>query len=159
MATDPTEDRPRIDSFVAADWAEAINGKLYLMGGGFDTLCAPTFPFAPRFAFGAVLRVPWNDTNRKLPIEGVVETTDGEDLGWRMGGELEAGRPPGKRGGDVTVVIAGPVQFQVEEPTGFVLKLRFAGQERSIALAVSAPPFQIVPPGAQPPGDQHPPQP
>jgi hypothetical protein len=159
MATDPTEDRPRIDSFIAADWAEAINGKLYLMGGGFDTLWAPTFPFAPRFAFGAVLRVPWNDTNRKLPIEGVVETTDGEDLGWRMGGELEAGRPPGKRGGDVTVVIAGPVQFQVEEPTSFVLKLRFAGQERSIALAVSAPPFQIIPPGGRPPGDQQSPQP
>lgn len=154
MATDPTEERPRIDSFVAADWAEAINGKLYLMGGGFDTLWAPIFPFSPRFAFGAILRVPWNDTNRKLPIEGLVETTDGEELGWRMGGELEAGRPAGKRGGDVTVVIAGPVQFQVEEPTGFVLKLRFAGEERSIALAVAAPPFQIVPPGGAPQGNQ-----
>src|SRR3990172_7774814 len=146
MASDPTEDRPRIDSFVAADWAEAVNGKLYLMGGGFDTLWAPTFPFTPRFAFGAVLRVPWNDTNRKLPIEGSVEPTDGAELGWRMGGELEAGRPPGKRGGDVTVVIAGPVQFQVEEPTALMLKLRFGGDQRSIALAVSQPPFQIVPP-------------
>ena len=154
MAADPTDERPRIDSFVAADWAEAINGKLYLMGGGFDTLWAPTFPFAPRFAFGAILRVPWNDTNRKLPIEGFVETADGEELDWRLGGELEAGRPAGKRGGDVTVVIAGPVQFQVEEPTGFVLKLRFAGEERAIALAVAAPPFQIVPPEGGPQANQ-----
>ena len=150
MSADPTEERPRIDSFVAADWAEAVNGKLYLMGGGFDTFMASSFPFAPRFAFGAVLRVPWNDTNRRFPIEGLVETADGEELEWRMGGELEAGRPPGKRGGDVTVVIAGPVQFQVEEPTNVVLKLRFAGEERSIALTVSQPPFQIVPPS--PPG-------
>src|SRR5581483_3231507 len=127
---------------------------LYLMGGGFDIVWAPTFPFSPRFAFGAILRVPWNDTNRKLPIEGLIETTDGEELGWRMGGELEAGRPAGKRGGDVTVVIAGPVQFQVDEPTGFVLKLRFAGEERSIALAVAVPPFQVVPPGGAPRGDR-----
>lgn len=153
MASDPTEDHPRIDSFIAADWAEAVNGKLYLMGGGFDTLWAPTFPFAPRFAFGAVLRVPWNDTNRKLLIEGTAETSDGDELGWRMGGELEAGRPAGKRGGDVTVVLAGPVQFQVEGPTNFVLKLRFAGEERSIALAISAPPFQIVPPPGPTPAE------
>lgn len=147
MSTDPTDDHPRIDSFVAADWAEAINGKLYLMGGGFDTLWAPTFPFIPRFAFGAILRVPWTDTNRRFPIEGVVESVDGDELGWRMGGELEAGRPAGKRGGDVTVVIAGPVQFEVSEPTSLVLRLRFAGDERAIGLSVAQPPFQLVPPG------------
>jgi hypothetical protein len=143
---DPMEGYPRIDSFVAADWAEAINGKLYLMGGGFDTLWAAQFPFAPRFSFGAVLRVPWKDTNRRFPIQGTVATLDGEALGWQMAGELEAGRAAGKRGGDVTIVIAGPVQFQIEEETSFVLKLRFAEDERMITLQVAPPPFAVMPP-------------
>jgi hypothetical protein len=145
MSADPTEAAPRIDSFMAADWAEAVNGKLYLMGGGFDTLYAPAFPFSPRFAFATVLKVPWGDTNRRLAIEGFAETADGAELNWRMGGELEAGRPPGKRGGDVTVVLAGPVQFQVDEPTDFILRMKFAGDERTISLSVASPPFHAIP--------------
>jgi uncharacterized protein DUF6941 len=144
------EGRPRIDSFLAADWAEAINGKLYVMGAGFEMVFAPQFPWAVRFSFGAVLAVPWADTNRRFPIEGKVETTDGEDLGWNLSGEVEAGRAPGRRATDVRIVAAGPVQFQVDAPVDFVLKLRFAGDQRAIPLQVTAPPFPIMampPPG------------
>jgi hypothetical protein len=130
-------ERPRIDSFIAADWAEAINGKLYLMGGGFDAIGAQQFPTQVRFSVAAILRIPWADTNRRFPVEGTVETDDGEDLGWQMQGELEAGRAPGSRpGGDVTIAVAAPVQFQVDEPVDFVVRLRFAGEERRIALRV-----------------------
>src|SRR6266536_1547279 len=108
--------RPRIDSFVAADHAEAINGKLYLMGGGFDTIGAPNLPFLVRFSIAAILKVPCSDTNRRFPLSATLATADGEELDWRMEGELEAGRAPGLRaGGDVTIVIAGPVQFEAED--------------------------------------------
>jgi hypothetical protein len=141
---EPLNDEPRIDSFFAADCAQAIDGKLYAMGGGFDTLFAPQFPWRVRFALGAILVVPWKDTNRRFPIEGTAETIDGERLGWQMGGEVEAGRAAGKRGGDVQIVVAGPVEFEVESPTEFVLKLRFASSERAITLRVVAPPFPVV---------------
>lgn len=143
-----TEDKPRIDSFMVADWAEAINGKLYVMGAGFDTVFAPQFPWPVRFSIGAILVVPWKDTNRRFPIQGLVETSDGEELDWKLAGEVEAGRAAGKRGGDVRIVVAGPVAFQVEEPLNFVLKLRFASDERSLALQITPPPF----PGVQMPG-------
>jgi hypothetical protein len=145
------EDQPRITSFLPADHAEAINGKLYVMGGGFDTLWAPQFPHDARFYFGAVLTVPWNDTNRRFPIEATAVTIDGDDLGWKMGGEIEAGRAPGKRGGDAIVVMAGPVVFRAEEPVEFTLTLRFASDERSVRLSLQAPPFPIMPPGMQAP--------
>ena len=35
---------PYIDSLLVADYAEAVNGKLYIMGGGFDTLWGPSVP-------------------------------------------------------------------------------------------------------------------
>jgi hypothetical protein len=141
------EDQPHIGSFIQADFAEAVNGKLYLMGGGFDTVWAPHFPWDVRFFFGAIVFVPWKDTNRRLPVEGRVVSSDGEDLGWNLDGELEAGRAPGQRGGRSSLVIAGPVAFRVEEPIKFAVKLRFASDERSIPLSVDPLPFPL---GASP---------
>jgi hypothetical protein len=143
-------DRPRIDSFMVADHAEAINGKLYIMGGGFDTIGAPGFPHFVRFSMAAVLRVPWHDTNRRLGIEAWTEDVERNRFGWQMQGEVEAGRAPGARGDDVAVTIAGPVAFQIDEPMPFVLRLNFSGDERPLALrVVSVTPG--VPPGLTPP--------
>lgn len=132
---------PRIDSLLVADHAEAINGKLYIMGGGFDVLFAPQFPHLIRFSFAALLKVPWNDTNCRLPLKARLETKDGEEVGWKMEGELEAGRAPGQRGGDAQIMVAAPVMFEVQEPLEFVLNVRFADDERSIPLRVVPPPF------------------
>jgi hypothetical protein len=62
-----------------------------------------------------------------------------------MQGELEAGRAPGQRGGDAQIMVAGPVIFEVPEPTEFVLNVQFAADLRSIPLRVTTPPFAHVP--------------
>lgn len=139
-----TLEGPRIDSFLTADWAESINGKLYVGGGGFDTVFAPQFPTAVRFFIGAILMVPWKDTNRRFPLHATAETSDGEPLEWQMGGEVEAGRTAGRRAGDVLIALAAPVQFEVDQPLEFVLKLRFASDERRLALRVTSPPFPMI---------------
>jgi hypothetical protein len=141
--------QPRIESFMAADAAEAINGKLYLMGGNIDTVFAPTFPTLVRFSFAAILKVPWGDTNRRFPVEGAVTTFDGDSLGWELRGEIEAGRPAGARvGGDISISLAAPVQFEASESVQFLLALKFAGDESAIpmrVLAMPGPPFQVGP--------------
>lgn len=155
-STNPIEERPRVDSFVVADWAEAVNGKLYLMGGGFDTVFAASFPFMHRFAFGAILRVPWNDTNRRLPIEAVLETEQREEVALMVRGELETGRPAGARRGAATnIVFVGPVHLALEEepeqmPFPLNLRLSFANDERTLPLKIERAPFQ-TPPGVQSP--------
>ena len=138
---------PRIDSFMAADWAEAMNGKLYVMGGGWDAIAAPRFPHFFTFAFGAILRIPWNDTNRRLPVGVAIVDEQRETLGlWELKGEVEAGRAPGTpRGSDVTVVMAGPIQFGIQEapaelPFAFWLRLQFVQDERMLALRIMPPP-------------------
>lgn len=131
-------ENPRIDSLLVADHAEAVNGKLYVMGGGFDTVFAPQFPMAVRFSFAALLKVPWNDTNRRLPIKGwVARADDDEDLGWKLEGELEAGRAPGNRGQDAQIMVAGPIGFEVSEPTEIVFNMTFANDHRAIPLRVA----------------------
>jgi hypothetical protein len=129
-----------------ADNAEAINGKLYVMGGGFDTMAVAAFPADIHFWFATILLVPWKDTNRRLPIAGSVETMDGDDLGWKLEGELESGRAPGRRGGETTIALAGPVGFHADEPMTVVVKLNFAGDQRSVPLTLVPPPGAQVPP-------------
>ena len=142
--------QPRIESFMAADAAEAVNGKLYLMGGNIDTVFAPTFPALIRFSFAAILRVPWGDTNRRFPVEGRIASFDGDEMGWELRGEIEAGRPAGARvGGEISISLAAPVQFEASAAVDFTLSLTFAGDQRGIpmrVLAMPGPAVQIGPP-------------
>lgn len=145
--TDPTLRRPEIDSFFLADAAEAINGKLYVMGGGFDTMIAPAgFPHQVRVSLAAILRVPWDHTNRRLPLKAYIETTDGEEVAGILEGEAEAGRPAGvARGGDVVMAFAGPVQFEADQPLDMVVRLEFAGDMRELPVRLIEPPFPTSP--------------
>jgi hypothetical protein len=141
--------RPRIDAFFAADRAESLNGKLYVMGGGFDWLAVPEFPAANVvFWFAAILRVPWGDTNRRLAISGRAYTEDREDLNWRLDGQIEAGRPAGRRGGDMILPVSGPVGVSLREAGRVIVTLSFAGDEKSFSIDVRR--AQPQPPG-QPP--------
>jgi hypothetical protein len=66
---------------------------------------------------------------------------------WRA--SSKAGRAPGSRaGGDVTIVIAGPVQFEAEDTMNLVACLQFDADERTLALRLRHVPV----PGARPPG-------
>src|SRR6266702_7840427 len=113
-AQNPVEMAPSIDSFLVADCADAVNGKLYVMGAGFDTVLFTAIPALVQFALAAVFHVPWNDTNRRLRVEAQLEDDNYDSLGWwNLQGEVEAGRPAGARGGNVPIVFATKVMFQI----------------------------------------------
>src|SRR5450756_8364 len=61
-------DRISLDYLLVADGADAVGGKLYLLGGGWDRLMVPQLPGPPAVPFAVALgiNVPWNLTNRKL---------------------------------------------------------------------------------------------
>jgi hypothetical protein len=124
--------KPSIETLLLADYAESVNGKLYVSGGGFANLFMSSFERPGRFYYGALLSVPWNDTNRLLPIEGQVESVDGEKVeasGFR--GQLEFGRPAGVTPGTPLVIaFAGPVEFVVEEQANLLFRFRFGEDEQ-----------------------------
>ena len=92
----------RVASFLLADHAEAVGGKLYVTGGAWDTLTTPTFPLLhPHLSVCIVLHVDWEETNRRFAVAVRMLDEDGRDLlPQRLGGDAEAGRPPGMRVGD-----------------------------------------------------------
>jgi hypothetical protein len=131
----------RIRTMMAADAAQAINGKLYILGGGFDQLFmnpqAPT-PFQHKFDLAVIVEVPWTAANE--PYELVIEQldADGNPSGYRAEAQMETGRPPGsRRGTSFSVPIALPVLGTFEHPGRYMLRGAINGEESArVAIEV-----------------------
>jgi len=104
-------------NILLCDAAEAINGKLYILGGGWSV----TGPAPTPSALAIKIDVPWTDANRKVPLAVELLTADGLPVSVRdpMGNpqpvmlslEFEVGRPPGLAHGtplDATVAFGIP---------------------------------------------------
>jgi hypothetical protein len=102
-----------------ADSAEAVQGKIYALGIGWNTIFTPTFPTThPRLAIGITIQVPYTATNQMHNVTLHLETEDGErvPLGlapqpdgglvpiFEVGGAFNVGRPPMMIAGDEQVV-------------------------------------------------------
>lgn len=72
MDITPDSIGPTVDVALLADAIQAVGGKLYVLGGGWDTLWVRSFPVRhPSLAIGVRLRVPtsWGEEDLKLSVE------------------------------------------------------------------------------------------
>ena len=89
----------RVEWLILADGAQTVGNKLYLLGGGWDTVSASTsFPVEHHMAVAVSFLVPWDETNMKHNFQLEILTEDGVSL-TRIGGQFEVGRPAGIPGG------------------------------------------------------------
>jgi len=120
-------------TLLLCDYAEAINGKLYIMGGGWS-ICAP----GPRnMAVAIRVLVPWSDTNKQHNLALMLQDDNGStvELGdpgraVRQDGAFEVGRPPGIPAGtemDFTAVM-GFVGLPLAPDTGYRWQLEIDGE-------------------------------
>jgi hypothetical protein len=138
-------DRPdnlAIDMFLA-DRAEAINGKLYVMGGAWDRLQVPELPgpLPVPISVAVVITVPWSLTNREFTFSLELVDVDNAPLPITEEGEVfsipfEVGRPPGLRQGrpqkNVLSVTIGP-GLEFEKPGTYSFRGMIDGEELSRA--------------------------
>jgi hypothetical protein len=82
-----------------ADHSEAINGKVYMVGGGWNVLRLPELPHEWGFHITLGLDVGWDETNTSHDIAISVHDPDGHEVGDGLAAEFEAGRPPGMPAG------------------------------------------------------------
>jgi hypothetical protein len=98
-------------SVFPCDWAEVVGGKLYAQGMGWTTIAAeqPT-----SFAAACLIRVPYDETNKKHSASISLTTDDGhpypQDQAIEARFDFELGRPPGIRHGEEQII---PLAFKV----------------------------------------------
>jgi hypothetical protein len=107
----------RVEWIILADFAEILNSKLYLMGGGWDRLIAnKEFPIQQIISIAVSFAVGWDETNIRMPMEIHVKDDEGKELG-KVQGHIEAGRPAGITPGQTQRVQAAfrlPLRFERE---------------------------------------------
>jgi hypothetical protein len=137
------------ETLLVCERAEAVNGKLYVMGGGVDRHYMPPNASTP-IQFNADLAltflVGWHETNDRHVATLTVQTEDGNTV-FTAEIEFVVGRPPGaKYGQDLRQVFAIRGPFQLPGAGAYKLELQLDGQPQS-------PPFRFwVEPLTGPPG-------
>src|SRR3954447_21786086 len=97
-------------TMILCDSAQAVEGKLYILGGGWSQIVNPERPTS--MAVAVKISVPWdraNETHKfKLHlITGDGESVEIEDQPVVVEGDFEVGRPPGlARGTSLDAVFA-----------------------------------------------------
>jgi|SRR3990172_5331033 len=123
-------------TMLLADAAQAIGGKLYILGGGWSI----TGPKPTASAIALKIEVPWDEANRPhalllelLNADGrpvmVPVPPDGEPRPVQIRGEVEVGRPPGLTPGTaLDAVLAINLGSAPAQPAGrYVWRLSING--------------------------------
>ena len=89
----------RVTSFLLADAAQESNGKLYILGGGWNIITAPAGSPLPirlrQITLVAVLSIAWIEANEAIEFEfGLVDEDGQPKIAEPPRGQLTIGRPP-----------------------------------------------------------------
>ncbi len=135
-----------VDFLVLADRAEVLNGKLYMMGGGWDSIgtLGPEQPVQFTAAVGFL--VPWNATNIDHACSIRLEDADGTDV-LSLGYGIKTGRPPNlPDGATQRVTVCLPISAGFPKPGMFALVATAGSDQKRVAFHVR----QMPPTASQP---------
>ena len=115
-----------------ADAAQVQGGKLFVLGGGFDTISARTLPIVHRsLALAMVAEVEPDERHRDLEISIRLVDEDGQGLDVEAKGKLRVGAPPNLPPGSTSIVpIVSPFHnIEFPEAKGYAFVIDFEGDE------------------------------
>jgi hypothetical protein len=138
-------DRIEIDFVILADFAQAVQGKLTLVGGGWNRHNPGEYPSTLPFGLGIGILVPWSETNRKHPMKFVIRKSEGPEL-LGGGGEFEVGREVGTPAGMTQRAVLGLAgQLQLLEPGTYEIVVMAGDDEKRVTFeSLPVPPRGLV---------------
>lgn len=156
----PYSDSPNdiTGTLLLCDGAQAVGGKLYIMGGGWSIVHRLEGMPPPHMALAIRLEIPWSRANQRMELlikllnDGGEPVEDPEGNPVQIQGEVEAGRPPGlPEGTSIDIPMAAEVGGIPLDPGGYVWQMEVAG------AVVARQPLRVMPASAIPPGFMSPP--
>jgi hypothetical protein len=115
-----------------ADAAQVQGGKLFVLGGGFDTISARTLPVVHRnLTVALVAEVDPDERHRNLEIMITLIDEDGRELGVEAKGKMRVGAPPNLPPGSSSIVpIVSPFyNVRFEEAKGYAFIVSYEDEE------------------------------
>jgi len=122
----------RFTAAMLADAAQVSGGKLFVLGGAFDTISAPAFPAVHRsLTLVMVAEVGPADRNRDLEISIGLFDEDGHPMGDPSQGKLRVGAPSDLPAGAMTLIpmTSAFVNLRFPTPGGYVFVVEHEGRE------------------------------
>jgi hypothetical protein len=116
----------KIGFLLLSDHSEAVNGKLYMTGGGWNVLTLPELPHDWSFHIALGVDVAWDETNQRHSLNLNIQDPDGLELGEGFSAEFETGRPPGMPAGQeqrLVMSIGTTTTFSTSGPHAVVVQI------------------------------------
>ena len=130
-----------IDYLLLAEHAEVTGNKLYLMGGGWDTMTVPGEPANIRLMVAAGLRVEWDETNTAIPLILRIDDDDAQEV-FKLNGQMNVGRPPQLLAGTSQLnQMTFAVQAQLKRLGGYRITLTAGTEAAEVRRSI---PFRLV---------------
>jgi len=122
----------RLTTAMLADAAQVQGGKLFVLGGGFDTISARTVPVVHRsLTLAMVAEVDPDERHRDLEIAIALVDEDGQALDVEAKGKLRVGAPPNLPPGSASIVpIVSPFyNIRFPDAKGYAFVINFEEDE------------------------------
>jgi hypothetical protein len=146
-------DHPDIDFVILADSAQVADGKLFMLGGGWDRLSVLDFKQPVSFSIAIAVMVPWSDTNEPHELTLFIENADGAKVTPEFKFVVNVGRPPHAVKGQAfrtPIAVSGAWQLPGPDTYRVVVSLRGGSARRSVFYAVDASPQRLGTPESAP---------
>ena len=122
----------KLNTAMLADAAQVQGGKLFVLGGGFDTISARTLPVVHRnLAVALVAEIEPEERHRDLELVISLIDEDGNALGVEAKGKMRVGAPPNLPPGSSSIVpIVSPFyNVQFPEAKGYAFVVQYDDEE------------------------------
>jgi hypothetical protein len=118
-------EQPEVEFILVADKAEVVNGKLYMIGGGFDQIGIGNFEEPAVFSLAIGLTIPWHFANLRIPLNVVMAHEDGAEVA-TINIQIVSGRPPNSIAGqDFRTMIAFEGKWPLPDAATYGVTARF----------------------------------
>lgn len=137
MAIETELERTRIEFLLLADRAEAIGGKLYIMGGGWDRITPEDISQPLTISVAVGILVPRSQASDIQTITATIEDMDGSELVRTQAAFSVTGTPivpPDQR--LRTLVTVPELHIIFPRPGGYRLRATIATDQRDVVFAV-----------------------
>jgi hypothetical protein len=130
-------DKPQIELLCLANHVEAVNGLLYMVGGGWTDHHRPPKqpngqPTISHIGIAVMVRIPWNETNRPHRFQVEIQDLDGNSF-MKVDGDLNIGRPPHiSPGATQHACLAINAETVFQRTGGYVLRATIGGDPASL---------------------------